>query len=393
MNNNYPIDTFGSGTVALRWIFLLFAVVAFVNVQANDEQSDGTDNTSQAHSSRTPDIRGSDMKIKVEKGNFVAVPIPTHTPVLDWGLVVGAAYFYKQTEEQNKAQPASVTGVAAMYTSNHSWALGIGQESYWDEDKWRFTGAIGLADLDLELLVPENTAFGSSADWLLEGGFVFAQIEREIANRWYLGVHARYIDFEQSISIGVEPVDLGLNFSDASIAAGLGISFQRDSRDMPTNPYQGSLFKVSALFNDTSFGGDDTYESYNVAFSSYHELTAPVVLAWQVTACLKNGTAPMYDACTVNLRGFSMTDYMGKESALAQFEARWKISKRWGVVGFAGVGYMNDSLSGLRDNEAIPSYGLGVRFMVMQAKRINVRVDYGRSNDSDAWYLSAGESF
>jgi hypothetical protein len=84
---------------------------------------------------------------------------------------------------------------------------------------------------------------------------------------------------------------------------------------------------------------------------------------------------------------------MGAESALGQVEARWQISKRWGAVAFAGVGYMNDSVSGLRDNEAIPSYGIGARFMVMAAKRINVRIDYGRSNDSDAWYLSAGEAF
>jgi hypothetical protein len=54
---------------------------------------------------------------------------------------------------------------------------------------------------------------------------------------------------------------------------------------------------------------------------------------------------------------------------------------------------MNDSLSGVRDDKAISSYGVGARFMVMKAKRINVRVDYGRSNDSDAWYLSAGEAF
>lgn len=69
------------------------------------------------------------------------------------------------------------------------------------------------------------------------------------------------------------------------------------------------------------------------------------------------------------------------------------MSKRWGLVGFAGAGYIKNSFSEVRDREAIPSYGLGLRFMVMTAKRINVRLDYGRSNDSDAVYLSAGEAF
>jgi outer membrane protein assembly factor BamA len=203
----------------------------------------------------------------------------------------------------------------------------------------------------------------------------------------------RYVDFDQSIALGLQPVDLGLVFSSESKAVGLGISLERDSRDMPTNPYNGSLFKVSGLFNDESFGSDSTYESYNVAYNSYHKLTAPVVLAWQVKACQKTGTPPLWDACRVGLRGFSAMDYMGKESALAQVEARWQMSKRWGAVVFAGAGYMNDSVSGIRDQEAIPSYGAGIRFMVMTAKRINLRIDYGRSKDSSAWYLSAGEAF
>lgn len=375
------------------WILIFLSAAAFAEAQADDEQSESEDKSSQPSSSKVPDVRGSEMKVKVEKGNFVAVPIPFHTPELDWGLVVGAAYFYKQTEAQKKAQPASVSGIVAMYTQNKSWALGIGQESYWHEDRWRFTGVLGVANLDLQLLVDDGSSDGTSTDWLIDGGFAFAQIERKIAERWYVGVLARYIKFDQDFTVGFPPVNLGLDLSSETIAAGLGISFQRDSRDMPTNPYSGSVFKVSGLFNDTAFGSDSTYESYKLAYSSYHKLSAPLVLAWEAQACRNSGSAPLWDACRIKLRGFSALEYMGEESALAQVEARWLISPRWGAVAFAGVGYMNGSLSGLRDQEAIPSYGIGARFMVMKAKRINIRVDYGRSNDGGVWYLSAGEAF
>ena len=101
----------------------------------------------------------------------------------------------------------------------------------------------------------------------------------------------------------------------------------------------------------------------------------------------------LWDACRVNLRGSSATDYLGTSSASAQFEARWQMSKRWGVVGFAGVGQIENSFSQIRDNDLIPSYGVGLRFMVLQAKRINMRLDYGRSRDSDAIYLMVGEEF
>ena len=41
----------------------------------------------------------------------------------------------------------------------------------------------------------------------------------------------------------------------------------------------------------------------------------------------------------------------------------------------------------------IPSYGIGLRFMVLQSKRINIRLDYARSTDSDAIYLGVLEAF
>ena len=76
-----------------------------------------------------------------------------------------------------------------------------------------------------------------------------------------------------------------------------------------------------------------------------------------------------------------------------QAEARWHLSKRWGAVAFAGVGRVGSSYNGIRENDPIPSYGVGVRFSVLPAKRINIRVDYARSIDSDALILSVGEAF
>ena len=73
----------------------------------------------------------------------------------------------------------------------------------------------------------------------------------------------------------------------------------------------------------------------------------------------------------VKLRGFSATDYLGKVSGSGQIEARWQLSERWGIVGFAGAGYVGSSFNDIREREAIPSYGAGLRFTVLKAKKIN----------------------
>ena len=338
-----------------------------------------------------PDIRDDETDLKLQRGDFVVVPIPISNPTLDAGLVAGAAYFYPQSEEQKKLQPASVTAAAGMYTSNDSRAFAVVQQNYWNSDKWRFTGAVGGADLRLSLLAPEQSSGGSSINWRINGSFLFAKVGRRLRGNWYGGILTRLIDADQNLEVGTSV----LNFDTGSDvrSMGLGVNFEYDSRDMPLNSYSGRHFKFDALFNDEAIGSNSTYQSYSAAYRSYHELTDSVVLAWEMQGCKRGGMAPLWDACTVKLRGFSATDYLAKASTSGQLEARWRLNKRWGLVGFAGAGYVGSSFNDIREREAIPSYGAGLRFIVLSAKRVNLRLDYARSTDSDAIHVSVGEAF
>jgi hypothetical protein len=338
-----------------------------------------------------PDIREDETSLKLQRGDFVVVPIPISNPTLDEGLVVGAAYFYPQSEEEKKLQPASVTAAAGLYTSNDSRAFALVQQNYWKNGRWRFTGVIGGADLRLSLLTSDQSAGGQSVDWRINGAFLFAKIARRLRGNWYGGILTRLVDANQSIEAATSTSDFDTGSDVRSM--GLGTYVEYDSRDNPLNSSSGRYFKLDALFNDEAIGSNLTYQSYGTAFRSYHGLTDSLVLAWEIQGCSRVGTAPLWDACTVKLRGFSATDYLGKVSSSGQIEARWQLSERWGIVGFAGAGYVGSSFSGIREREAIPSYGAGLRFTVLKAKRINLRLDYARSTDSNAIHVSVGEAF
>ena len=338
-----------------------------------------------------PDIRKDETRLKLQRGDFVVVPIPISNPTLNEGLVVGSAYFYPQSEEEKKLQPASVTAAAGLYTSNDSRAFALVQQNYWKNNKWRFTGVVGGADLRLSLLTSDQSAGEQSVDWRINGAFLFAKIASRIKGNWYGGILTRLIDANQRIEVAASTSDFDTG-SDV-LSVGLGAFAEYDSRDNPFNSSSGRYFKFDALFNDEAIGSNATYQSYGAAFRSYHRLTDSVVLAWELQGCQRGGTAPLWDACTVKLRGFSATDYLGKVSGSGQIEARWQFAERWGVAGFAGVGYVGSSFNGIREREAIPSYGAGLRFTVLKAKRINLRLDYAHSTDSDAIHVSVGEAF
>ena len=376
------------GTFKYFPLFVLCATVAFAQSESETETDDAAQPSS---TSMAPDVRGEDVPLKMEKGSFVAVPIPVINPTLDEMLVLGAAYFYAQTEEQRESQPPSVTAGGVMYSSNESYAAAIGQEIYWHEDTWRFAGAIGYADLLLPLTVPGPGGSGAEINWLLDGGFAYARLARKLTGRWYLGFSGRTVDINQSFDIMLPPSLFDTRGETTS--SGLGLFVEHDTRDMTTNAYSGHFFDVSGLFNDESFGSDNDYQAYSAGFRSYHEMTDQLVLAWEIGGCARSGRVPLWDLCRVPLRGFPATQYLGKTSAISQVEARWRMNQRWGAVGFVGGGYIDDSLSRVRDDKLIPSYGIGLRFMVLQSKRINIRLDYARSTDSDAIYLGVLEAF
>ena len=374
---------------AIKAIALLAATctsILFVTSSAVAEEST-TGDTAPESSDLLPDIREDDTKLKLQKRDFVIVPIPLSNPTLDTGLVVGGAFFWPQTEQQKATQPASVTGAAAMYTSNDSNAYGVAQNSYWNEDKWRFEGVFGRAELKLDLRVPGSDA---RIDWRIEGNFLKAELLRQVSGDWYGGVLGRYLSMNQAFEIPVSSSEFVTSNSDA---VGLGLKGQYDSRDMPFNSYSGSSFELDALFHSKNVGSDDTYQAYNATYRSYHRLHPEVVLAWELRGCSISGNVPLWDSCRIGLRGFPATEFLGKLTGSGQAEARWQFSRKWGAVAFAGAGYVEDSFNDSLESKRVPSYGLGARFMVLSSRRINIRLDYARSRSNDGVYLSVGEAF
>ena len=168
---------------------------------------------------------------------------------------------------------------------------------------------------------------------------------------------------------------------------------QYDTRDNQTNPYTGQRFDFNMLLNSDNIGSTNTYQSFNLKYRYYHQLAKSLVSSFEAKGCAKSGQAPLWDYCTIGLRGFSATRYLDKTSISAQTELRWRAWNDLGLVAFIGIGYNARSISLLDDSSSVNSYGLGVRYMILESQRINLRFDYARSSDNDAIYISVAEAF
>jgi hypothetical protein len=337
-----------------------------------------------------PQLKDEPTRLTYQKGDLLAVPIPLSNPTFGTGLIAASAYFYGQTAEEKKLQPASFTGAAAAYTSNKSRAIGLTQQNYWGGDKWRFSAIAGYIDFKLELRdpVPGND---SKLDWVVKGGVFQTTLMRRIFNRWYAGILGRYLNMDQALAINI-PEDI-YRLGGKISSTGGGLLLRYDTRDLPTNAFKGQLLELDAVTSTTSGDVNERYQSYGARYRFYHKLEMPLVFAVDADACSRSGKLPLWDTCRINLRGFPMTDYLGVKSYQGQLEARWNAWKNLGFVAFGGLGYVGKSFGDALENRRVPSYGAGVRYMLLKSKRINLRVDYARSDNSDAWYLAVGEAF
>ena len=393
----HPVDLIRS----LPRFWLLSSVISMlslsciVQAEAEDqsiEESHTDYSVSAGVVNAVPDVREEKSKLKFGSENLVVVPVPVSNPTFGSGLILGGAYYYPQSEEQKKAQPASFTGAGGIYTDNESYAIGIIQQNYWKEDRWRFTASGGYGDFKLELVDPDPGEDGHLVDWLVSGYFAQAALSRRIVDSsWYFGGLIRYLDITQDFNLSLDLPDF--NVESKIQSPSLGITIEYDTRDNTTNAYNGLRFESKVLFSGQSGQNVSKYEQYYLRLRGYHQLKNSLVVAWDVNGCTKSGEIPLWDTCRLDLRGFPATQYLSKKSLSTQVEARWKFYKRLGMVAFAGGGIIANSTTEEFEHDVIPSYGIGLRFMVMKSQRINMRLDYGRSDDGSAWYLGVTEYF
>ena len=77
-----------------------------------------------------------------------------------------------------------------------------------------------------------------------------------------------------------------------------------------------------------------------------------------------------------------------------QLEYRLSLPKRFGVVGFGGIGEVVPGGSQLLHiHNFLPAGGGGVRFQLSKAYRVNLRADFARGKDTWTWSMGVGEAF
>jgi len=336
---------------------------------------------------------------------FLAVPLVNNSPAMDTGFGAMGMYFFRlnSTDEES---PPSLVSLYAIYTTNKSYIFTPFGRFFWNEDKNRASFGFGTVRVNNDFIYDE---MGNDLRLVYSElrNFVTFEYSRRVIGDFYIG--GLYLGTKTSYKFDQasdEVNDFTREFFEQNgitdnFVSSIGLNFSFDNRDYPYYPTRGFTFSVRPKLNADWLGSDNDYVDTDYAFSYFYPFNEQTILAVNISGGFAFGDVPFdgYQNYGIrnSLRGYEAGKYKGKNMIASQAELRWKFYRKWGAVFFAGTGSIWGNESGGEEEferNWLPSAGLGLRFMVSRAKKINLRLDYALGVDGNqGLYFGVMEAF
>jgi hypothetical protein len=367
--------------------------------EKHTQKTDSQTPTEDQSSDSAKDKVNTDKPEKEKRGSIVIAPIPISSPAFGSGLLLITGYVFK-FDKEDAVSPPSWVGVAGAFTNNGTRALAVGTRLYLKENKYQTTLAVmkGRANLDFFGIgrIPGRTPIAVPLS--IDGNIFFGELLRNVGKNIFIGPRYQH----RGLTIGLDGVRPPGGFEIPEIdlksnSAALGIHVQRDQRNSTFYPTRGSLFDFTGDFFDQVWGSRREYQVYKVGYNGFREIRKKQVLAYRAMACSANGSVPFYDLCLFgfnnDLRGYTTGEFQNRRMFATQAEYRIELRKRFGVVGFGGIGGVARRWGDFRSDELLPAAGAGLRFTLDKKNHINYRIDVAVGREGRTVSIGIGEAF
>jgi outer membrane translocation and assembly module TamA len=256
-----------------------------------------------------------------------------------------------------------------------------------DKDNWRIIAAGGLGSINFQFYLdnPINTwvPYNTSAD------FAFAQVQRRVYNKIYVGLSYVYTKFKTSTDIFPDTLAYKLN--------GLGLSVTMDRRVNLYYPRGGFHTKIRYFTYPEALGNDFVSQKIEIVYNHYFPMRNDRdVAVGRFFAGLGIGDLSFNQQFIVgqkDIRGYTQGEFRGNYLLAIQGEYRWNFYKRWSAVGFLGFATVFKSLNEDDEGRILPGIGCGIRFTAFTDNHMNVGIDIAAGRDDWGIYFRIGEAF
>ncbi|MDR6563239.1 MULTISPECIES: BamA/TamA family outer membrane protein [unclassified Arcicella] len=333
---------------------------------------------------------------------YLVSPFVFYMPETSWVLGGGVKRFFNGGGEGDSLTRVSNTAVFLQYSLNSQIMFEHNYQIFTNKEKYYIVGYYGFSRFPVLFY-----GVGAEAKPENEEAITFDLIRfdnltyRKIANHTFAGLGWRYFKMYnvQGKSNGILENGNDVVGREGSTVSGLNVSVQFDNRDNVLTTSQGSFLQIEYSAHEHWTGSTQSFHRWQLDARKFLRPFAQRkdVLAFQTFAFLTNGNVPFHELGLLGgdmiMRGYYVGSRRDKDLLAFQTEYRWQALKRWGLVGFGGLGWVNNKIGDMNMTNILPSYGAGLRFKINRKENVNVRVDYGFGNGQQNLYFFIAEAF
>lgn len=324
--------------------------------------------------------------------NWAPVPSIISNPTLGTGLALALMYMH-QREEGDTGGRANVTGVAGLYTSTDSWAMGLFHSGSYFRDRFRASGGLFYADFDLKFYGIGNDSIlrDNPIDYNAKITAFMPKLLFKLGRKnWYIGPTFKFMNFDIAFDLSsLLPVLPEIRIPTRT--AGLGLVMSHDSRDNNMWASRGHFFEIEIADHGEYLDGDFDYGKIKAKFVHYVPVIDQFTFAYRLDGEVISGDAPFYDLAYVDLRGFPRGLYSDKVSVTAQVQGEWKFHRRWIAMAFGGAGRVSEDISELGSEDTRWAVGSGIRYVLNEKQKLCLGVDVTYGYDEFGVYITIGD--
>ena len=355
--------------------------------------------SSSSNEPKKDSLSGFDKFNKKGEALFKILPVPIYSYSPEAGNIFGLAKFnvLNLSKKDTISKPSKLSGVFTASTLGRINAS-IATELVFDENRYVIISYVNYKK-EPEYIWDIGNTITDNPEQDIINRFVFAGTAlRLVKKNFYVGIPFDVSDYfnitTDSTSFLVTDSVTGLK---GGTSVGLGLAAAFDSRDNRYNSSKGAYILGTALFYPSGLG-PYPFSKFLLDARKYYSPWPGKIIAGQVTTSYANGVVPFYELPEMGgdnrMRGYYEGGLRDNVLVDAQVEFRLHVWNIFGVVGWFGVGQVQNSYSQVAMNQFHLSYGPGLRIKVDSKHNTNLRFDFGFGpNGIQGFYVNFGEAF
>jgi len=340
-----------------------------------------------------------------KRSSFVVLPILSSAP--ETGVEVGGAGLYSFYADtlHHETRVSNIYAYATVTTKGQN-RLNL-STTYWSpQNTYHYYASISRIDFPIDFYGIGNNTHKADADNLGQKRYrLTLEAQKLIAKNIYFGfVGGGYkYDFKSADPTGIFDTSPLVQDRTGGSFVYVGPSFIYDTRNNNTYTTKGMV--VNAYYNIMQgVFGNNSYQGgfFNIEYSQFFLLAKKLVLGLDVQEqSLTGGRSPFYLLPQMGsdemMRGYYEGRYRDRNYLAGQAELRYRLSERFGVVGFAGTGEVFHSAFTFQALK--PDLGGGLRYFFDVEKGLSLRADYGIGQKptgekrESGFYIGLGQAF